>query len=102
MFLCQHAAMRIDRKLTMLTLSLALAACAAPRSVVVTDGRAESASAADAWQRTADDYRRAGAPDAAVPAQRQADQSRARAQRPSGGLWDWIVNTLFESWLSSP
>ena len=89
------------RLLAILTFAVAVSACASSKNIVITDGRIEARASAEATQKVADDYRRAGASDAAAPVQKQADARRAEANRKYDGFWDWLVATLLNSWLYS-
>jgi hypothetical protein len=93
--------MSAQRLLQALALSLALSACASSGNIVITDGRTEARESAEATQKIADEYRRAGASDAAAQVQKQVNARRAEADRKYEGFWDWLVATLLNSWLYS-
>ena len=91
--------MSAQRILPALAVALALSACASSRNIVITDGRPEAREAAQATQKIADEYRRAGASDAAAQVQKQVNARRAEADRKYDSFWDWLVATLLNSWL---
>jgi starvation-inducible outer membrane lipoprotein len=79
---------------------LALMGCGtSPR--VLTGSQHEAEKAGDEAQRVADEYRRAGASDAAIPAQQRADKYRLEAARPAGSLLERVVDAVFWSWIAS-
>jgi len=81
-------------------LCFASAACAGP-TVVVTDSQTEARKSAQEAQRTADEYRRAGAPGAATQAQQRADQYQTSASRKPDSFLERLIDVLFNSWLAS-
>ena len=89
------------RPLAVLALAAALSACASSKNVVITDGRAEARQSAEEKQKIADEYRKAGAPDAAAQVQNQVNARRAEADRKYDNFWEWLVATLLNSWLYS-
>ena len=68
---------------------------------VVTSASEQARQPARAEQRTADEFRRHGASDAAPQAQARADAQHAQARRKPESFLDWLVDTLFSSWLES-
>jgi len=93
--------MSAQRLLQALALALALSACASSKNIVITDGRTGARESAEATQKIADEYRRAGASDAAAQVQKQVNARRAEADRKYESFWDWLVATLLNSWLYS-
>jgi hypothetical protein len=95
---------RIALSLTATTILVAATAplmgCASG-TLVLTDGRQESREAGDAYQRVADNYRRAGAPEAAKPAQKLADARHSDANKKYESALEWLVDLLLHSWLYS-
>jgi len=89
------------RPLAVVALAVALSACASSKNVVITDGRPEARQSAEETQRIGDEYRKAGAADAATQVQNQANARRAEANRQYDSFWEWLVATLFNSWLYS-
>jgi len=93
--------MRTTQTFALLAVVACLGACASSRDVVITDGRAEERESAEATQKIADEYRRAGAPEAAGQVQKQVNARRAEADRKYDSFWGWLVATLLNSWLYS-
>ena len=89
------------RPLAVLALAVALSACASSKNVVITDGRAEASQSAERTQNIADEYRKAGAADAAAQVQNQVNARRAEASRKYDSFWEWLVATLLNSWIYS-
>ena len=87
---------------TALAMSLALlcSACVT-QNVVLTTPSQENREAAQQHQRAADTFRRDGASDAAAQAQSRADEKMAAANKKSDSAVDWLIDTLFLSWLNS-
>ncbi len=85
-----------------LAVSLALfcSACAT-QNVALTAPSQENREAAQQHQRAADGFRRDGAPDAAAQAQSRADEKMAAANKKSDSILDWLIDTVFLSWLNS-
>ncbi len=78
-------------------LLLQLAACASG-PWVRTDGTYERATPAEAAQRTADEYRRAGASGAATQAQARADcELEAERKEPGRSFVAALLDSLFDS-----
>jgi hypothetical protein len=69
--------------------------------VVITTSQQESRSASAEAQNTADQYRRAGAGDAAGQAQARADKHELEAKRKPESVLERVVDTLFSSWIAS-
>jgi len=81
-------------------LCLAVAGCAG-QTVVITDSQTEARKSAEDAQRTADEYRRAGASGAAIQAQQRADQYQASSSRKPDSFFERLIDVLFNSWLAS-
>ena len=90
-------------RVTLLVASaLALASCAASRGLEVSETTIRAAKAADAEQREADQYRRAGDVGAAREVQKRADANRAVSERRDSGdgFLVWLVESLVNRWLN--
>ena len=87
---------------TALAMSLALlcSACAT-QNVVLTTPSQENRAAAEQHQRAADTFRREGASDAAAQAQSRADEKMTAANKKPDSVIEWLIDTLFLSWLNS-
>jgi hypothetical protein len=93
--------MNTIRCLAALSVVAALTGCGSSRNIVITDGRPEARESAEATQKIADEYRKAGAHEAAKQVQKQVNARRAEADRKFDSFWDWLVATLLNSWLYS-
>jgi hypothetical protein len=96
----KRTALSLATTTTLLSTTAMFAGCAFS-SIVLTDGRQEARAAADADQRVADTYRRAGAPEAAKPAQKRADAGYADANNKYEGILEWVLDLIFHTWLYS-
>jgi hypothetical protein len=82
------------------SVALLCPACAT-QNVVLTTPSQENREAAAQHQRVADGFRRDGASDAAAQAQSRADEKMAAANKKSESAIEWLIDTLFLSWLNS-
>jgi hypothetical protein len=93
--------MNTMRYLAVLALVTGLIGCTSSRNIVITDGRSEARQSAEATQKIADEYRRAGAHEAAAQVQKQVNARRAEADRKYDNVWEWLVDLVLNSWLYS-
>ena len=82
------------------SLALICSACAT-QNVVLTSASQENREAATQHQRAADTFRREGASDAAAHAQGRADEKLVAANKKPDSVGEWLIDTLFLSWLNS-
>lgn len=84
----------------LVSLVLLCSACAT-QNIVLTTPSQENREAAQQHRRAADTFRREGASDAAAQAQSRADEKLAAANKKSDSVVEWLIDTLFLSWLNS-
>lgn len=80
--------------------ALLLSGCASS-NITVTDSQQEARKASDGAQRTADEFRQAGAGDAARQAQDRANRYDTQASKKPDSWLEYVVDVLFTSWLAS-